>query len=215
LLLADRLTTHDGGRNVGEIRDLLGGSAMPDAALQGPDTAHSSVPPQQVRFFRFGERQPNTATGHEDFWIFKSPAMKEGWEKVLDAGWMRGIEFGELIDVPGHFNVTWGRLKPGHTIPLHYHGGCAIYLVTAGSGFYGNVEIKAGDGLYQPPNTPYQVKAGDRGLEIFEIRSEGEILTHFASNSPKYWDKVAEETRNSAQGWAEGEGVTEFEAWPK
>ena len=177
------------------------------------ETLPSSVPKNGLTIFRFDEIDPVRVTGEEPFWVTEGKEMTEGFHKLVEVGWLEGIEFKVLLDVPG-FNLTYGRLKPGFTVPLHHHHGEGVYFVIAGTAFYGNVKLTAGDGLFQPAHTPYSLTAGEDGLEIIEIRTVGGAETMFLSNSGKYWQNFLEKTVAAKESWPEGwpEKMGEMEA---
>jgi hypothetical protein len=183
-------------------------SVMKDIDVEHPETGQAATNDKpRLKVFRFDEIEPIYSTGDEPFWITNAPLMAEGFRKLVDTGWLEGIEFRVLLDVPG-FNLAYGRLKPGYAVPLHFHQGHGVYFITAGSGRYGNVELKAGDGLFQPARSPYTLTAGEAGLELIEIRTVfGGGETYFMSNSEKYWAKFAQDTIKARETWSK--------EWPK
>jgi hypothetical protein len=169
---------------------------MSDAVLSDD----SLVNQENIQVFRFEEVPTVHATGEEEFWITDNEIMRDGFRALVDVGWLEGIEFKVLLDIPG-FNLTYGRLKPGFTVPLHQHHGKGVYFVISGEAIYGNVILGVGDGIYQPPLSPYTLTAGEAGLEIMEIRTTGGSETMFLSKSPKYWENVLKKTVEARKTW--------------
>ena len=103
--------------------------------------------------------------------------------------------------------VTTGQTQfaEGTGLPLHSHNADCLYYIIAGSLRMGNQELGPRDSFFVPSDVPYAYKPGPDGVELLEIRHEGQFNFAPHGNSLAYWEKLAETAAANREGWKTAE----------
>ena len=129
---------------------------------------------------------------------------RAGMDRTLAAGSSGGEEVTVLVDIPG-FSIANVWFKHGYPLPLHSHSADCLYYIVAGSLKLGTEELGPRDSFFVPSDVPYAYKPGPDGVELLEIRHEGQFNFAPHGNSLAYWEKLAETAAANREGWKTAE----------
>ncbi|MCB2059416.1 MAG: hypothetical protein R3E09_11915 [Novosphingobium sp.] len=133
-----------------------------------------------------------------------TPVQREGMNKLLESGYMEGDEVKVLVNIPG-FSLTHVWFKKDYPLPLHSHNADCLYYIIAGSLRIGNQELGPRDSFFVPADVPYAYKPGPDGVELLEIRQEGQFNFATHGKTPAYWEKLAETAAANREDWKTAE----------
>lgn len=124
-----------------------------------------------------------------------------GLKRLGDAGFGTGATARVLYESDDlHIGYVW--FKSGFPLPLHSHDADCFYQIIAGSMRVGTAELRSGDGVLIPADTPYTVTPGEAGVEFIEVRPTHDYDTDYKRGTEKYWNKLVEIATARQDVWA-------------
>jgi mannose-6-phosphate isomerase-like protein (cupin superfamily) len=126
--------------------------------------------------------------------------QKEGFKKVMAAGYGEGEQCKVLVSLPG-FSLTHAWMKTGYPLTLHSHDSDCLYFVVAGDLKLGTEELGPRDCFFVPAGVPYTYKPGENGVEVLEIRHATQFNFVNLSKSEAFYEKAAATCAANLEGW--------------
>jgi quercetin dioxygenase-like cupin family protein len=160
---------------------------------------------QQLRIYRGSNAPPIMERARSAPGTSPKPrpaTVEHGLELLAEAGWRNGARTKILLSTPAlHITHVW--FKSGFPLPLHSHDADCHYQFIGGSVRFGTETLVAGDGIFIPANTPYTLTPGPDGVELIETRTQDWFDTHYRTENPDFWERLAKAVRSMQTRWAD------------